>query len=192
MINLRAFGLLFTFSFLLTLNNTLHADSNDGIYGSCGKKPNLWEKLSSDADKVRQKCIDDIFTANKEKIRLEIEEIAKIMADLSKEISKVAIKSTLTITQCTPRPAEPDRDPKKIKKCNELVNLHNALADRMAILTGWREAGAPKYDDKNANKSITLPCPSDDKMAELRQAATFNRKLFKTWENCRASMIDKM
>lgn len=156
----------------------------------------MLDSLFKNADKIREKCIDDIYAENKEKTRLELEELARASAALSVEIKKAAVKSTLTVTNCSSARGEPPRDPALVKKCNDLVNMHNAIIDRMNTLSGWNDNGRPKNDAKNDAKSIesaiTPPCPSKEKMAELRQAAIFNRKLFKTWEYCRNAMIDGM
>lgn len=187
---LYALGYFLLFAIVLMFTGALFGQSSTtNIYGSCGAKPNALEKLFTNADKVRQKCLDDAFEQFKEQNRRELDELAKLSTNLSAEIKKVAIKSSVGLVQCAPRPGEPARDKNLIKKCEELVVAHNAVSDRMNELTGWNIKPAPRAEDKNSGKEVLPPCPSNDKLNDLRIAATFNRKLFERWERCRADMM---
>ncbi len=172
------------------VSGALHADTN--IYGSCGGKPSTLDRLFTNADKIREKCIEDIYEANKVKTQKELEELSRTSHQLGTELKKVAIKSSVGMVQCSPRPGEPDRDKKLIKRCEEIVAAQNAVIDRMHELTGWNDRGRPSSSAKNVEEAINPPCPTNEKLGDLRMAASFNRKLFKTWEYCRGLMMDGM
>lgn len=187
---MKTLCLFFFFVITLVVGGALHADNE--IYGSCGGKPSTLDKLFTNAAKIREKCIEDIYEANKEKTRKEIEELANTIDQLNAEIKKVAIKSSVGLVQCEPRYGEAARDKKLIKRCQDAVAAQNALIDRMDTLAGWKEKPRPKSDVKNVEDALNAPCPPDHKLSDLRVAATYNRKLFKMWEHCRNLMIDKM
>ena len=185
----KALVLFFLFCVVLMVSGALFAQSE--IYGSCGGKPGTLDRLFTNASKIREKCIDDVYAANKEKTRIEVEELARTYEKLGVELKKVAIKSSVGLVQCAPRAGEPARDLKLIKRCEEVVSSQNAITDRMNELTGWNDRGRPASHSKNINAEITAPCPSPEKLGDLRMAASFNRKLFLTWEECRKTMIDR-
>lgn len=180
--------LLIIFVIALIISGALNAQVN--IYGSCGAKPNTLENLFTNADKIRQKCIEDIYKENREKTLLEIQELATTIEKLNEEIKKYAIKSSYGLVQCAPRPGEPERSQQLIQRCNSLVATQNTLIDRMNTLTGWSDRPAPKSSDANVEQSITAPCPPKEKINDLKIAANFNKKLHKTWERCRLAIID--
>lgn len=174
---------LFLLANLLTLSGVLHAADP---YGSCGTKPGFFDRLINDAEKIRLKCIDDIYEANKEKVRKEIEDLHETSNNIGIELKKVAIKVDFNIVQCSPRSGEASRDPKLVQRCQELVSAKNAVISRIDELMGWNDRPRSRDNNKaNANTaSISPPCPSKEKLKEMQVARMFNRKLFQTWERC--------
>lgn len=150
----------------------------------CGAKPNLLDKFLTDAEKIRIKCIEDVYAAQQEAIRKELQELHETSQKLSSEIKKVAIKSTYNTVQCAPRPGEPVRDPKLVSRCEELVVALNRIVDRMDELNGWSSKPKPKLTDDNTNIAATPPCPSKEKLEEMKPVRMFNRKLYQTYERC--------
>lgn len=82
----------------LTAAYSLHADSPN--YSMCGGKPGIIDKLFTGAEKIRLKCIEDVYQANKEKVRKEIEELHALSTNISSELKKTAIKVDYNLVQC--------------------------------------------------------------------------------------------
>lgn len=152
-------------------------------YEMCGAKPGLLDRLLTDAEKIRIKCIEDVYAANQEAIRKEVAELQATSQKLNAELKKVAIKVDYNIVQCSPRNGE-TRDPKLVAKCQELVSAQNGVISRIDELMGWNERPKPKPTDSTATITATPPCPSKQKLEEMKVARMFNRKLFKTYERC--------
>lgn len=172
--------LLIIFVLALIINGVLYAQS----YESCGTKPGFLTKLLTDAEKIRIKCINDIFDANREKAKKELEELYLLQNSISEELKKVAIKVDYNIVICSPRNGEPARNPNLIKQCHELLKTKNALIDRIRELTEWQEAPITPTDAKMSLDKAAPPCPSKEKLDEIKGVRMFNRKLYQTWERC--------
>ncbi len=143
----------------------------------------MLDRLFSDAEKIRLKCIDDYYAAIKKKAEAEMQSLQLTSEKLEVEIKKIAIKHTLTTVQCSPRPGEPERDFSKNKKCSDLVEAKNALIDRMRELDGWNTKPRPSNPTITA-ATLTPPCPNKAQLQKIQGIRMFNRHLFETWERC--------
>ena len=72
------------FFFLFIITTPLHAEGPN--YGMCGARPGMINRLFTDAEKIRIKCIEDAYQANKEKVRKEKLEEAKKNKHPKKEV----------------------------------------------------------------------------------------------------------
>ncbi|MBC7428478.1 MAG: hypothetical protein H7336_07700 [Bacteriovorax sp.] len=181
---LKTFGLFFLFVVALLVAGVLQAQNNP--YMACGARPGILENLFSNASKIREKCVEDIYEANKKKTAKEIEELSVTSDKLGAELKKVAIKVNFNIVQCVPRPGEPARDAKLIKRCEDLVTAQNAVISRMDDLSGWSDRPRKKSsdDNKSVQASITPPCPTKEKLQDLQVVRAYNKKLNEMWERC--------
>jgi len=168
-------------SFFCIFSIPVHADGPN--YGMCGEKKDMITRLFTDAEKIRIKCIEDAFQANKEKVRREIDELYAINTKLTAELNKAAIKVNFNMVQCSPKYGEPKRAPHLIKRCEELIAAKTAVIYRINELNGWNEKPITK-NPKVKNTEVNPPCPSKQKLKEMQVARMFNRKLFVTWERC--------
>lgn len=178
---LHALTFFVLFIMALMVSGFVHARPS---YEMCGAKPGLLEGLFTDAEKIRIKCIEDVYKANQEAIQKEVADLHATSQKLSLELKKVAIKVDYNIVQCSPRTGEPPRAQKLIDRCSELVRANNAVISRIDELMGWSERPKPKPTDSNAAINATPPCPSQAKLEEMKVARMFNRKLFETYERC--------
>lgn len=168
-------------SLLFIITTPLHAEGPN--YGMCGGKPGVLEKLFTDAEKIRIKCIEDAYQANKEKVRKELEDLYAMNTKLDLELKKSAISIKYNMVQCTPKYGEPKRSAKLIQRCSELVAAKSAVVYRIHELNGWNAKPIAKKSTIT-NAEITPPCPSKEKLKEMQVARMFNRKLFVTYERC--------
>ena len=171
---------LFVLSTVLT-SILVEAKTN---YAVCGPKPGLIDRLLNDAEKIRLKCIDDAYIASQKAVNTEVAQLQEISKKLDIEIKKTAIKIDKNHVQCAPKPGERSRDPKTVARCHELISAQNVITRRINNLLGWSKRPKPKTSDSNASIAETPPCPSKQKLDEMKVARMFNRKLFVTYERC--------
>lgn len=176
-----AMVLFFIFALGLLASGILHAMT---AYQACGAKPSFLDRMISDAEKMRIKCIDDYYEKVKEKVRLEVVALHESHKKLDAELRKVAIKVEVGRVECSPRRGEPERSPKLIQRCQEIVVAQNAMLSRIDELMGWNEKPKPKPNSNTSAVTIVPDCPSKQKLKEMEVSRMFNRKLFETWERC--------
>jgi hypothetical protein len=140
----QALTVFFLFVIALMISGFVHARPT---YEMCGARPGLFDRLLTDAEKIRIKCIEDVYAANQEAIRKEVAELQATSQKLSLELKKVAVKVNYNIVQCSPRTGEPARDPKLVSRCQELVKAQNQVISRIDELMGWSEKPRPKPTD---------------------------------------------
>lgn len=170
--------ILFLFAISMMTSGLVHAEAN---YAMCGARPGLLERLISDAEKIRIKCIEDAYKANQEAVRVEVAQLIETNKKLTAEIKKVAVKVEYNRVQCE---GGASRSSKTVARCNELLKAQIAVVKRIQFLMGWSERPKPKPSDKDATITATPPCPSKAKLEEMKVARMFNRKLFVTYERC--------
>ncbi len=176
-----AMVLFFIFALGLLTSGLLHAVT---VYQACGAKPSFLDRMLTDAEKIRIKCIDDYYEKVKEKVRLEVEALHEAHKKLNVELKKVAIKVEVGRVECSPRRGEAERSPELIKRCQEIVLAQNAILYRIDELMGWNEKPRPQPSANTTPASIVPDCPSKQKLKEMEVSRMFNRKLFQTWERC--------
>lgn len=179
----KSYALVIFFLFVagLLTSGFLHAMT---AYQACGAKPSFLDRMLTDAEKIRIKCIDDYYEKVKEKVRLEVEALHQSHKKLDVELRKVAVKVEVGRVECSPRRGEPERDPRLVKKCQEIVVAQNAILYRIDELMGWNEKPKPPANANTTPNSIVPDCPSKQKLKEMEVTRMFNRKLFETWERC--------
>ena len=166
---------------ILMMSSFIEAKTN---YAVCGPKPGLIDRLLNDAEKIRLKCIDDIYKASQVATNSELAQLAEISKKLDIEIKQKAIKIDKNYVQCSPKPGERARDRKIEARCQELIRAQNVITERMNNLRCWGKRPRPKVTDKNASIAVTPPCPTKEKLDQMQVARMFNRKLFVTYERC--------
>lgn len=178
---LYALALFFIFALGLLTSGLLQAMT---AYQACGAKPSFLDRMLTDAEKMRIKCIDDYYERVKEKVRLEVEALHESHKKLDAELRKVAVKVEVGRVECSPRRGEPERSPNLVKRCQDIVTAQNAMLTRIDELMGWNERPRPKATPNTSAASIVPDCPSKQKLKEMEVTRMFNRKLFETWERC--------
>lgn len=154
------------------------------IYGSCGARPEVLEGLFTQAKKIREKCIDDIYEEQKKQTQKEIEDLLAMNKALDTELKKYAYKIEYNLIRC--RPTNGDAvNPVREKKCREIVDTQNSILRRVDTLNGWNIKPAKKESTQNISvESLTPPCPSQDELKKMQVARMFNKKLFQTYDRC--------
>lgn len=152
-------------------------------YAQCGARAGFLERLLTDAEEIRIKCINDVYEANKRKTLEEANQLDAVQKQLKSEIDNVAYTSTLTMVRCD-APAGQPKNPARTAKCRELNEARNAVIDRINTLMGWNERALPVNRAATTTPDITPPCPPREDLARIQAARAFNRRLFETWERC--------
>lgn len=160
-------------------NNVLLSGPN---YGSCGPKPGILSRLISDADKMREKCINDVYLDYLEVRDREVRELHEYSKYLETETRKVAVKVTMIMVDCG---VETKRNPQLVIKCRQLNAERYAVISRIDRLMGWdqqfKSAAATNVPAKDLP---TPPCPSSAELEQIKGIRYFNKKLYQTWERC--------
>lgn len=151
-------------------------------YSSCGTKPGVISKLISDADEMREKCINDVYREYLEERDKEVRELHEYSKYLEQEVKKVAVKATIMLVDCG---VETKRKPELVFRCRQLNAERNAVISRIDRLMGWdqnfRTAAAKNVPAKDLPAP---PCPSSTELNEIKGIRYFNKKLYQTWERC--------
>ena len=158
-------------------------------YMTCGPKPGLISSLLSDAEKIHQKCLDQVYEENRAKVLREVAALQEVRIQLDEEIKKTAIESTISTVQCAPKRNQ-TRDPQLVKRCQDAIRAKNKVVDRIDKLMGWKDQYArPKAETASTNQSqrkdtSEYPCPSKAELDEMRTARVFNKRLNEMWTRC--------
>ncbi|MDO9182228.1 MAG: hypothetical protein Q7U04_07455 [Bacteriovorax sp.] len=173
--------IIILFFFLTGQNATLQASE---IYAVCKGKPSTFERLFTDATKIREKCIKDIYDEEKRKTEQEIEALYALNKSLDIELKKVAYKFDYNLVRCRAEGDEKAND-SRTKKCGEIVTAKNSILTRIDKLNGWEIKPDFRDVNKDANlDSLKPPCPSQEELNKMQAGRYFNSKLYKTWERC--------
>lgn len=151
-------------------------------YGSCGPKPNMFSRLISDADKMREKCINDVYQEYLEARDKEVRELHEYSKYLESEVKKVAVKVTMILVDCG---VETKRNPQFVLKCRQLNAERNAVISRIDRLMGWDESFRTAASENVAAKDLpSPPCPSSTEMERIKGIRYYNKRLYQAWERC--------
>lgn len=172
---------LIIFFAILHLASTSFAADN--IYAQCGNKPGVLESFLTQTSKIREKCINDIYEAEKKKTEKEIDELYAANKLLDGELKKIAYKIEYNVVICHPARSE-KADPAREKKCSELVDAKNNIITRIDKLMGWEKKPKPKNEDNVTSENIAAPCPSQVELNKMQAIRYYNKKLYQTWERC--------
>jgi len=163
------------------LSYPLH--SADNGYGYCGAKPGALESFFTQAEKIREKCISDIYEAEKKKTQKEIQDLYAANKAIDAELKKVAYKIEYSMVHCnSPRGGTPNSA--REKKCNELVQAKTHVVSRIHKLMGWEARPIPKAHENVSMEKMEAPCPSQAELNRMKPVRYYNRKLYTTWERC--------
>lgn len=174
---------IFSILFLICISDSASAQ---GVQSLCGPRASLFERLLTDAEKIRIQCINDYYDQKK----IEVE---KLVADLDKEIQKQkkiiqenAFKAgpVLTTVQCDSR--QGGHDPKKVATCKKALELYSALVTQMNHLMGW---DTPRTRDFSASpeqvkKSLEITCPDEKTLKTIQPVRYFRKNLYQVYEHC--------
>lgn len=159
------------------------AFSVDNIYGSCGARPGVLESFFTQAKKIREKCVNDIYEAEKKKTQKEIDDLYATNKVLDEELKKVAYKVDYAMVRCHPGRGEAG-NPAREKKCSDIVETKNNIISRIDKLMGWDARPQPKAEENITAAKIAAPCPSQDELNKMQSVRYFNKALYQTWERC--------
>ena len=146
-------------------------------YSQCGPKPGVLERLFTDVEKVREKCIDDIYNKHREQVLREANAVSDLIKQIQKELGKVAVNYDpyMGVVNCKSESKE---------RCEELVATLRALVTRLDKLMGWdRVMAAPKQSNVKP-ADMKAPCPSKEELDKMKGVRYFHKKLYQTWERC--------
>lgn len=149
----------------------------------CGARPGLLERLLTDAEKIRIRCIDQAYEENRQKLLDEAIALDELQKSLKSELEKVAFEYTAFTLRCHPNRGQV-ADPERTKKCQEINLARNTVIERMNVVMGWNERPRPSNQSNPTAKDLTPPCPSKEDLLKIQPVRYFNRKLYQTWERC--------
>lgn len=169
--------------FLMCFSSSAFAQD---VQSLCGPRSSFFERLLTDAEKIRIQCINDYYDQKK----IEVE---KLIAELDKEIQKQkkiiqdnAFKAgpVLTTVQCDSR--QGGHDPKKVAACEKALELYSALVAQMNHLMGW---DIPRTKDFSASpeqvkKSLEITCPDEKTLKAIQPVRYFKKNLYQLYEHC--------
>lgn len=166
----------FYFLLLLLLLISFNSFSNEDIYSSCGPRPGIIDRLIGSAEKIRLKCIDDIYNENNEKIKKEVADLYQISQQIKAELASVGAITNYNMIDCS-------RSAKQLNRCNELVGAQQLVIERIDELMGWNEKLKRPSEQENSTMAQP-PCPTKEMLDKIKPVRYYNRKLYKSWEKC--------
>lgn len=172
--------------FILLTLISFQAFANSEDYLQCGPPPGLISRLLTDAEEIRIKCIDQIYEANQEKVRKEVQSLSEVSKQLDEEIQRTAITRSHGMVQCVPSRGQ-TRDPKLVKRCQDAVANRAAVIDRIDRLMGWKQTYTRSSSDSKESRMKgpqEFPCPSPQEMEKMRVARAFHKRLNEMWTRC--------
>lgn len=152
-------------------------------YSNCGPKPGLMERMLTNADKIRAKCVESVYEEYLKARDKEVEELSLYAKHLAEETKKVAVKATLLIVDCG---VETKRSMNLVIKCRQLNAERNAVLARIDRLMGWDQSFKSKAVDPKVDllDLPTPPCPTSLELEQIKGIRYYNKKLYQTWERC--------
>ncbi len=172
--------LLLSYSLWATAPGLSVIPSDAPNYLQCGKKPGRLTSFISDAGKMYEKCINDVYETYNKRVQEELNLLQTYQNKLRANIKKTAFKDSYAITDC----GKPDRG-ENYKKCNEYLRTYHLILDRIRYLSGWNDNFGEK---KKAKDDITVrpyECPSEEVLEQMRAARVFDGKIYDKWMNCK-------
>ncbi len=146
-------------------------------YGQCEPKTGVLERLFTDVEKIREKCINDVYNKHREQVLREANELSKLIKQVQIELGKVSINYSpyAGLVRCKP---------KQEARCNELIHTLKTLIDRQNKLMGWDKAISTKKTNTVKPADLQAPCPSKQELDKMKPVRYFHKKLYQTWERC--------
>lgn len=178
---------MFKFLFLLSLIGLSQLVFAEDVM-LCGPKPGVLTSLLTDAEKIHQRCLDQIYEENRNKALREVKALQEVQVALDEEIKKTAITSTISTVQCVPSRNQ-TRDPKLVKRCQDAVRARTGVITRIDKLMGWQR-NYPRPDARTSSTSsqprerTEFPCPTPAELQEMQTARVFNRRINEMWMRC--------
>lgn len=162
---------------------SINVFSESANYGVCGKKAGFLERLVTDSEKIRLKCIEDVYKEYEQKRLEEVDSLSKYSKKLDDEIKKYAEKYSAFVVNCGNEYA---KDNSKVLKCKKAVAEQRAVISRIDQLMGWDEKFKTSKQSTSVNSTLSPPpCPSESELKKMQGVRYFNKKLYQTWERCK-------
>lgn len=178
---------MFKFFFLLAFMGFSQFVSAEDVM-LCGPKPGVISSLLSDAEKIRQRCLDQVYEENRAKAIREVHALQEVQVKLDEEIKQTAISSTISTVQCVPNRNQ-TRDPKLVRRCQDAVRARTGVIARIDKLMGWQR-NYPRPDaratssNSQSKERTEFPCPSHAELQEMQTARVFNKRINEMWMRC--------
>lgn len=158
-----------------------------GNFG-CGGKPSVFERLLTNAEEVRLKCIDDYFAAQKEKnarLAAELSAAIKMQKQVLRQSAYEADKALLTVSCAFP--ASIPSAKQKTEQCRKELALYQGLIAQLDHLMGWDRALTKRTQGsaEEIRESLELPCPDEQTLNKIQPIRYFKKNLYKVYERCR-------
>ena len=141
--------------------------------------------IANEAEKIRKKCIEEIFEEYLKDRDSEIKELSNYSKKIDAELRKVAVKVEIFNADCG---LETSRNPKLVKKCRDLSYEKSLIFGRIEKLNSWDEDFKVNATNPNieVDELIPPPCPTKDYIQKLSGMKNHNRSLYMNWEKCSA------
>ena len=156
-----------------------------GKASSCGPQVNVFERLLTDAEEVRLKCIDDYYAEKKAERERLIVEVQQLIKEKELDLEKSAFKFDKKLNRVRCQNPNGDRDQTLVKKCEEDLKIYNALIAQLDQLMGWNIV------DPDRNKSVAElqaqgepPCPDQATMEKIKPLRLYRKHLYQLYERC--------
>lgn len=169
-------------SFYVSLNAHSYQGNTGANYSGCGNRPGVVSKLVSDADKMYEKCIVDLYEEYQASRDREARVLSEYSRHLEKEIKKVSLKFNKMIVDCG---VESSRKIELVLKCRQLVSERSAIVSHIDALTGWDDKFKDAVKEKvPVNKLPSPACPTSAALQKIKAVSSFNKNFNQTWERC--------
>lgn len=175
--------LILSVLFFLSMSQLAFAQ---GAQNNCGPKASFFERLLTDAEKIRIQCINDFYDQKKIEVDNLVAELDKEIQKQKKIIQENAYKAgpVLTTVQCDSR--QGDHDPKKVATCEKALELYSALVAQMNHLMGWDIPRAKDFSGSpdQVQKALEIKCPDEKTLKAIQPVRYFKKSLYQLYEHC--------
>lgn len=152
--------------------------------GACANnRPGIISRLSTEADKMQEKCLVDVYNEYLSKRDEELRQLTDYSNHLNTQLKKVAVKVNRIMVDCG---FQAKRKAELVFRCRQLNDERINLSYRIDRLKSWDDEFKKAVENKVAVKDLPAPpCPTTFDLIKIKGLKSYNRKLHLAWENCR-------
>lgn len=174
-------------SLLLILLMAPFVSSAGSVQEACGVRASAIERLFTDVESIRLKCIDDYFVAQKEANAKMAQQVSEEIEKQKEILKKSAYKADdrLFRVHCD-FPAEIENSKSRTEQCRKDLALYNGLVTQLDHIMGWdRIIVKPSQGTaEQVQKELQVPCPDQETLTKIQPVRYFKKNLYKIYERC--------